>query len=350
MGSRPQPCGVGGRGRGCSPTAAPCPPQSPAQWRSREGCHYPPRLCGVRGAAAGDGAKPALGVGVNRGGQGTCFGEPPEPLLYSPRPHPRRGPSCRRPWTLGGIFPLPHGPALRLRSPTLRAWTPPPMAPHTQHWWVLLPGTTHLGHTRTGAGALPPAWKPCMGQRPAEGPRVLRVHSFLTCIVVGGLVGTTFLHSPGSSFSPALASTKGWVLCLADMPGLSHVHAELGCDLPGTASLGRRCQRSGLQRRGPRLWGAQGSSQALPVPPGLLLPKPVFSTGFVLLLPWELSIRECWVGWAGRPGQADGRAVSGPVPGVSREGLVHPTLSTAHPAGPGHVTALGAGRVFPSPL
>ena len=153
-----------------------------------------------------------------------------------------------------------------------------------------------------------------------------------------------------SSFSPALASTKGWVLCLADMPGLSHVHAELGRDLPGTASLGRRCQRSGLQRRGPRLWGAQGCSQALPVPPGLLLPKPVFSTGFVLLLPWELSIRECWVGWAGRPGQADGRAVSGPVPGVSREGLVHPTLSTAHPAGPGHVTALGAGRVFPSPL
>ena len=38
------------------------------------------------------------------------------------------------------------------------------------------------------------------------------------------------------------------------------------------------------------------------------------------------------------------------VPGVSREGLVYPKLSTAHPAGPGHVTALGAGRVFPPAL
>lgn len=219
----------GGPGKGLQPYSCTVPPSVTCTVEEAGGCHYPPGLCGVRGAAAGDGAKPALGVGVNRGGQGTCFGEPPscgigEPLLYSPRPHPRRGPSCRRPWTLGGIFPLPHGPALRLRSPTLRAWTPPPMAPHTQHWWVLLPETTHLGHTRTGAGALPPAWKPCTGQRPAEGPRVLRVHSFLTCIAegglrvhsfltciavgglwvhsfltciaVGGLVGTAFLHSP----------------------------------------------------------------------------------------------------------------------------------------------------------
>lgn len=53
-----------------------------------------------------------------------------------------------------------------------------------------------------------------------------------------------------------------------------------------------------------------------------------------------------WGGQAGR-GRLMDAPVSGPVPGVSREGLVHPTLSTAHPAGPGHVTALGAGRVFP---
>lgn len=123
--------------------------------------------------------------------------------------------------------------------------------------------------------------------------------------------------------------------------------AEISQEYPawGGGARGQVCKGGD-----PGFRGAQGCSQALPVTPGLLLPRPVFSTGFVLLLPWELSFRECWVGWAGRPGQADGCTMSGPVPGVSREGLVHPTLSTAHPPGPGHMTALGAGRVFPPAL
>lgn len=290
----------------------------------------------MRGAAAGDGAKPALGVGINRGGQGTCFGEPlsggvGEPPLHSPRPHPRRGPSCPRPWTLGGIFPPPHGPPLRLWSPTRRAWTPPPMAPHTQHWWILLPGTTHLGHTRTGGRSPASGLETLHGMTPGRGAQGPAGSQFSNMHCGGWSGGHRIPSFTCWSFSPALASTKGWALCLADIPGLSHVHAALGFDLPETRSLGRRCQKSGLQRRGPRLRGAQGCSQALPVPPGLLLPKPVFSTGFVLLLPWELSNRECWVGWAGRPGQADGCAVSGqcqasPGRGSSTPHSAQPTL------------------------
>lgn len=335
MGGRPQPCGVGA-GEGAAPCSCTPPPSVPCTVEGSRGCQYPPRLCGVRGAAAGDGAKPALGVGINRGGQGTCFGEPlsggvGEPPLHSPRPHPRRGPSCPRPWTLGGIFPPPHGPPLRLWSPTRRAWTPPPMAPHTQHWWILLPGTTHLGHTRTGGRSPASGLETLHGMTPGRGAQGPAGSQFSNMHCGGWSGGHRIPSFTCWSFSPALASTKGWALCLADIPGLSHVHAALGFDLPETRSLGRRCQKSGLQRRGPRLRGAQGCSQALPVPPGLLLPKPVFSTGFVLLLPWELSNRECWVGWAGRPGQADGCAVSGqcqasPGRGSSTPHSAQPTL------------------------
>ena len=97
----------------------------------------------------------------------------------------------------------------------------------------------------------------------------------------------------------------------------------------------------------PGFRGAQGCSQALPVTPGLLLPRPVFSTAFVLLLPWELSIRDCWVGWAGRPGQADGCTMSGPVPGVSWEGLIHPTQHSP-PSRPWPHDSLGGWKGVPA--
>lgn len=87
-------------------------------------------------------------------------------------------------------------------------------------------------------------------------------------------------------------------------------------------------------------FGSPGGAVRPCLCPGLLLPKPVFSTGFVLL-PWELSIRECWVGWAGRPGQADGRARADQCQAFSRRGLSTPHSSTAHPAGPGPRTAEG---------
>ena len=76
----------------------------------------------MRGAAAGDGAKPALGVGVNRGGQGTCFGEPPscgvsEPPCIVPAPAVAEAPPAPDPGTWTSSPPYLTGVCLHLFLP-----------------------------------------------------------------------------------------------------------------------------------------------------------------------------------------------------------------------------------------
>ena len=126
----------GGPGKGLQPYSCTVPPSVTCTVEEAGGCHYPPGLCGVRGAAAGDGAKPALGVGVNRGGQGTCFGEPPscgigEPLLDSPRPPPPRGAADPGPWAASSHY---------LTGPP-SASGPPPSGPGPRPPWLPTPNT-----------------------------------------------------------------------------------------------------------------------------------------------------------------------------------------------------------------
>lgn len=56
------------------------------------------------------------------------------------------------------------------------------------------------------------------------------------------------------------------------------------------------------------------------------LPGLVLIVGFVLLLPWELSVGKCWVGWAGRQAGAGCTRTMG--------GWAGPAHSTAWPTLP----------------
>lgn len=140
----------GGREGAAAPTAAPCPLSHLHSGGVGSGCHYPPRLCGVRGLLLE--MVPSLPWGrCKQGRAGHMLRGAPRAAPVFSRPTPAEGPPAADPGPWARHLPTTsRARPLRLRSPTLRAWTPTPWLPHTQHWWVLLPGTTHLGHTRTG--------------------------------------------------------------------------------------------------------------------------------------------------------------------------------------------------------